>query len=87
MLERNWFQGRKGLRRKGQAAREGQGWNKAGMGRAGNRAGKCSEKVAKKFFCKQRSVMRFSSTEINQQKDMSWIFSLSDIDSNLRGKR
>lgn len=76
MLQRNWFQGRKGFRRGGQAAREGQGWNNPGMGRARNRAGNCSEKRSKsykEFFCKQRSVMWFLLLEINEQKDTSWI--------------
>lgn len=91
VLQRNWFQGRKGFRRGGQAAREGQGWNNPGMGRARNRAGNCSEKRPKsykKFFCKQRSVMWFLLHEINEQKDTSCIFiSLADIDSCFRGKR
>lgn len=91
VLQRNWFQGRKGIRREGQAAREGQGWNNPGMGRARNRAGNCSEKRSKsykKFFRKQRSVMWFLLHEINEQKDTSWIFiSLADIDSCFRGKR
>lgn len=62
VFERNWFQGRKGFRREGQAARQGQGWNNTGTDRARNRAGICSERVSKsykKFFCKQRSVMWF----------------------------